>query len=137
MPKYGLPNKKVKEVMSKDIEVVNREDTIESVVERFVETGYHGFPVVYGSELVGIITKLDLLKILERKGIKDVFATHVKDLMTQKPLKVDKDTHLVKAAKIMINNEISLLPVVDDGENIVGVISKTDLVNEIEKNHES
>ncbi len=133
MPEYGLPNKEVKDVMSKKVVYVRKNDTIEEAVEKFIETGFHGFPVVHEGDLVGVVTKLDLLLILERKGIKDVYATHVSDIMTPQPISVDPKTHLVEAAELLIKNKISLLPVVDEQKNLVGVLSRTDLVNEIAK----
>lgn len=57
----------------------------------------------------------------------------VQDIMTPKPLLMDKDDDVIESAKVMIRNRISGLPVVDNNLKLVGVITKTDILKTILK----
>ena len=52
----------------------------------------------------------------------------VADVMTTKPITVQKQTSLQDAIKLMANNRVSGLPVVDNQDKLIGVISETDLM---------
>ncbi|MFL5644182.1 MAG: cyclic nucleotide-binding/CBS domain-containing protein, partial [Chloroflexota bacterium] len=52
----------------------------------------------------------------------------VGDLMALEPIEITTSASLSDAAKVMDEYDISGLPVVDDGGDVVGVISQTDLV---------
>ncbi|MBR8831295.1 MAG: Inosine-5'-monophosphate dehydrogenase [Chroococcopsis gigantea SAG 12.99] len=52
----------------------------------------------------------------------------IADVMTPNPITVKPDTSLQEAIKILAENHISGLPVVDDEGKLVGVISETDLM---------
>lgn len=50
------------------------------------------------------------------------------DIMTRKVVKVKKDTPVVEAAAIMGKNGVSGVPVVDDGDKVLGVVSEKDIL---------
>ena len=53
----------------------------------------------------------------------------VKSIMTAKPLCVSMGTTVRELAELLIENEISGAPVIDMQERVVGVVSKTDLLD--------
>jgi len=91
-------------------------------------------PVVAHGKLVGIVTEKDLrespsirassLSIYELNYL--LAKTPVKEVMTKDPITVTPDTTIEEAAVIMRDNQISGLPVVEDGK-VVGIITETDL----------
>jgi CBS domain-containing protein len=56
----------VEQIMSKDLITVNSEETLGKVVEIMLENKISGLPVVENEKLVGIITKTDLVRAVER-----------------------------------------------------------------------
>lgn len=91
--------------------------------------------------LVGILTLSDLLAIRERapgmrhgrfsfgsKTENDVALITAKDLMTRDPVTTHQDTDLAQAAQLMIRKGISSLPVIDTESNVVGLLTKHDIV---------
>ena len=54
----------------------------------------------------------------------------VKDVMNRKLVSIDKDTTIVEAAKIMIQNDISFLPILNKG-NLIGILTDRDIINRI------
>lgn len=114
---------------------VSPEDNIYFVKDVMEREGIHRLPVLDASEqLVGLISKSDILAaspdfssspsihevayLLSRLTVADVMSTEV---MTISP-----NATLEEAARIMIDGEISCLPVLD-GDKLVGLITKTDL----------
>jgi CBS domain-containing protein len=51
-----------------------------------------------------------------------------RDIMTSEVITITPETEIVQAAKLMLDNSINGLPVVDDGGHLVGVICQSDLV---------
>ena len=59
--------------------------------------------------------------------LKNAREVEIKNVMTANPITVSSDTSLTKVAQILLKNEISRLPVVDDGR-LVGIIAKQDVL---------
>ena len=86
-------------------------------------------------ELRGIITQGDIrgADILRVAGLDPVDLADalrrvkVADVMSQDPLTVTPETGLREAALLMIENKIGGLPVVDDENSVVGIITESDL----------
>ncbi|MEG2353447.1 MAG: CBS domain-containing protein [Clostridium sp.] len=53
---------------------------------------------------------------------------YVKDIMTINIISVDADSPIQSVAKIMRDNHIGLVPVCDEGNNVIGVITDRDIV---------
>src|SRR5215204_1576385 len=62
-------------------------------------------------------------------GIRTYFLA--KDVMKYDPITISQDSDLADAAQIIAMNRISGLPVVDSDGNLVGIITKTDIVKAI------
>jgi len=56
----------------------------------------------------------------------------VKDVMTQKVISVQEDESVVKAARLMLQNRISGLPVLDKQGNLVGIVTEGDFLRRSE-----
>jgi CBS domain-containing protein len=52
----------------------------------------------------------------------------VAEVMTSSPLKVKPETSLKEAIQILVENKISGLPVIDNQEKLVGILSESDLM---------
>jgi CBS domain-containing protein len=86
-------------------------------------------------ELRGIITQgdirgADLLRVagFDPVDIADALRqVKVDEVMSQDPLTVTAETGLREAALLMIENKIGGLPVIDDDNNVIGIITESDL----------
>ena len=54
----------------------------------------------------------------------------IEDFMTRRVVTVTPDTSILAAAKLMLENHISGLPVVDTSAHVVGIISESDLLRD-------
>ena len=125
----------VREIMSKDIEVADRNDNLRTVEERMATKQLRHLPVLEQGEVVGIVTQRDLFKAAmsstmgygEKAQQAYLQSVRVKEIMTYPVVTVAPDTSVAVVAEMMINKGIGCLPVVD-GTTLVGMITKTDLL---------
>ena len=54
----------------------------------------------------------------------------VKDIMTKEVISVSPETEIVNAAKILLENRINGMPVIDAFGRLIGIICQSDLVNQ-------
>ena len=101
-------------------------------------------PVVKGKELVGVLSQRDLYKasltsIVTNWNENKVFldSVNVSELMAKNVITISPETPIVDAAQIMIDKKIGCLPVVEDKNILIGLITETDVlqyfVNESKK----
>lgn len=57
-----------------------------------------------------------------------VYYLTVKDIMGANPISIFKNADLSEAAKLMTRHSISGLPVINDSENLIGIVTKTDII---------
>ncbi len=56
----------------------------------------------------------------------------VRDIMTQKVISIDPDASVMRAARLMLQNHISGLPVADKNGNLVGIVTEGDFLRRSE-----
>ena len=94
---------------------------------------FSGVPVIDpGNHLVGIVTEFDVLKALLAK--KDLMTLKAEDIMTKNPITVEETTTAEEIVKQMIAHQIIRIPVVRE-DRLVGIISRTDLLNHLTPTH--
>lgn len=124
----------VKEVMRTNVICASSDTKATEVKNMMTENNVSKLPVVDNGKLVGIVTKNDLLKAEPSSATTlDMFEISyllskltVKKIMNTKVISVGPNEVVEEAARIMVDNKISCLPVVDD-DALIGIITKSDL----------
>jgi CBS domain-containing protein len=101
------------------VEIPGNRDDVLKILKR---TGISGVPVLKEGKLVGIITRKDLLRKSDE--------TQLGLLLTQNPVTISPDSSIQEAARLLIENNVRRLPVVEN-EELVGLLSVADLVHAI------
>lgn len=109
----------VRDVMVRDVASVGIPGNRDEVLKTLQKSRVSGVPVVKKSEVVGMITRNDLLRNREE----DQTAL----LMTRDPVVVSPDSTIVEASKLLLGHGIRRLPVVEN-KNLVGIITVADIV---------
>ena len=81
-------------------------------------------PVVKGDKLVGLVTQKDLLVNAQNRSL---LTLPVAEIMVFRVSTITTDTTAEEAAKVMLNDKISCLPVVED-DKLVVIITETDFL---------
>lgn len=124
----------VGERMSHPVISVSPETPIHDVLAMFKKEHIRRAPVMKDGKMVGIVTENDLLNaspsaistlsVWEMNYM--ISKITIKQVMSKKVLSIKKDTPIEEAARIMADNKLGGLPVMDDGR-VVGMITETDL----------
>ena len=117
---------RVKDVMSRDVEVVHPEDTLEDAAAKMAALNVGPLPVVTGAEVVGILTDRDITVRATAAG-RDPQTTTVEDVMTPSVVSCFEDESISRAAELMEQNQIRRLVVLDRDQKLVGIISLGDV----------
>lgn len=124
----ALGRVRIGDIMSREVHVVDPNLTLELLVaEYFLPLKHGGFPVVWGDRLLGIITLHDVKGVPKERRA----TTTVRDAMT--PLDrlrtVRPTASAYDAFTRMAQADVGRLLVVDAGGNLVGIVTRSDLLH--------
>ncbi|WP_435096451.1 CBS domain-containing protein [Halorubrum sp. N11] len=116
----------VADVMTRreDLHTVTEDTSVADLMSRMFEERHTGYPVLHGDNLVGMVTLEDA------RSVRDVErdAYRVDDVMETQLVGVGPETDAMTALQTMQENDIGRLPVIDRNEELVGLISRSDLM---------
>jgi len=117
----GIPASRLyaSSVTDKNIECVKADTEIKDILKKVGKKGPTMLCVTENSNLKGVITKADILPLVDSKK-------QVKDFMRTKLFTVSPDDRIVHARRIMVDEGIARLPVINNGE-LVGIISDNEI----------
>jgi len=147
--------KKVKDFMNPKVIYFKPEDSIFEVAKVFSEFDISGAPVVKDDKVIGVISESDIVKFMSLKlgkkptapvlslsllvfsFIKDnvelkaevsrISKTKIGDIMSKDIVSIPSEASMLEAACVMEKRDINRLPVID-GEKLVGIIARADLI---------
>ncbi len=119
--KKGVPPSRLhaSSVTDKNIECIDEETDIKDILKKVGKPGPTMLCITKDKKLQGVITKADFLPIVNSKK-------QLKDIMKKNIFTVSPDDRVIHARRLMIDNDIARLPVVDKGK-LVGIISDTEI----------
>jgi CBS domain-containing protein len=119
---------KLCDVMTKDVKSLNVDDTALEAAQVMKENNVGSIPVCRDGKIAGIITDRDImLKVIARGD--NISNIKISSIMSQNPITGNLNMDVHEAAKLMAENQIRRLPVVDD-DAVVGILSLGDLAVE-------
>lgn len=132
---------RVSELMSRAVATIGVSDSAHRAVDLMVRRKIRHLPVVDGGgTLVGVVTDRDLRHHLFSPGVfKEIGtlsvdallkAVTVKEVMSTPVTTVGPDDDLEAAARLLLEDKIGSLPVVENGR-VVGIVTETDLLRRI------
>jgi len=113
--------------LGEDIPKVNENADIYQVL-KVISKKRLGMTLVVGDQdqLLGIVTDGDLRRLIEKK--KDISQAHAKDMMASHPKTILINTLAAKAVRIMQDHSITSLVVVNEEQEIEGIIHLHDIL---------
>lgn len=124
LPKYIFKGVKAQDIMSSPVRTVFANETIEDVNRIMEITGHGGLPVTEGNKLVGIVTKKSVDKAMNH----GLGKRPVKSIMSSKLVTARVDTPLYILKKMMIENDIGRIPILDANNILVGIVTRSDII---------
>ena len=151
-PSTDIYERRVRELMSRDVVALNASDTIHDALTLMGENRVSALPVVdKKNRCVGILSTSDLVdmtrdvdddlhhldlvdpssrRFLLEKLAHSLGAESVQSFMSESVATVHAETTLAQATKELLRNRVHHLPVVDAHEHLIGIISTMDVLSE-------
>lgn len=145
----------IKDIMTKEVITVNEDDTVEKCANLLITHDLSGLPVLDSNGKVkGMVTEGDLIRrasriegppVLEVLGglfylespkkfidkLKKSMGSIASEIMTEDVVTVDPDKQIEDAATLLVKHKIKRLPVIDNEGNLLGIISRKDIMNHL------
>ncbi|MGD0977013.1 MAG: CBS domain-containing protein [Minisyncoccia bacterium] len=149
-----MENLKVKDIMTKNLVVVEPEDAVVYAAKVLSDHNFNGLPVVNKENvLIGIVTEYDLIsqgnavhlptlinilgnigfykkdKSLIKDDLRNLLTLKVSDIMNTDPLSVEEDAWIQEVADLFAHHHrVNPIPVIDKDKRLVGIVSRYDLI---------
>jgi Zn-dependent protease/CBS domain-containing protein len=118
-----LDNVRLEEVMLTDFATLSPADTLEDALEKAVHSLQDDFPVVRGSDMVGVISKQRILDALRAEG--NGYVQAVMNKIFEVSLRQDS---LSSAFRKLTARNSSIIPVVED-QRLIGIVTLQNLMH--------
>lgn len=145
-PGLGKKIMKVSDVMSRQVDFVRPTEPVERAALLIFGHNIHSVPVCEGKKIVGIVSEKDILQrffpsvqefmedivhasdfeSMEEKAAV-ILSLPVGKIMSKNPLTIKPDMPILKAHSLMTLKRIGRLPVVDENNTLIGILSKGDV----------
>jgi CBS domain-containing protein len=124
----------IEDIMIKDVICINHEQTIQEAYDILKDKKVSQIPVVsFGNKIVSMISKkiilnllvedLDNSRLIMNKTLNSI---SLPDIITTDPV-----SDIRRVSKVMIDFKIDAIPVVDENDIVLGIISKTDIIRSV------
>lgn len=127
----------VSAIMTKEVITLSSTDDLMTAEKIFKKENIRHIPVISGSEIKGMLSYTDLLRISFADAVDEnetdvdtvVYNMFTIDqVMAKNLVTVNSDTTIKEVAEILAKKEFHALPVVNNNE-LVGIVTTTDLIN--------
>jgi len=146
-----MADKTVRDIMTADPVTVPSSMSVTDAARLMVDRHIGALPVVDGSKLMGLVTEGDLIMkdikleyptyihLLDgfimyppstsrfERELKKAVAATVADVMTAEPFTVQANSSVEDVATLLVDRDVSRLPVLD-GDELVGIVTKSDVL---------
>lgn len=151
---------KIKDFMTKNPKTLKQTDTFENALKLFAKHKITGCPIIDSDRnVIGIVTQSDIVKIIDvhsavqkdrnmksliisaiknekfdemKASIKDVLKAKLKDYMKKDVICIGQNDDAYNAARLLNEHDIERLPVTD-GKKLVGIVTRKDVINVLNK----
>lgn len=124
--KSGPNSRHIRDVMTANPECVTSKDSIQDVARIMKNQDTGVVPVVDGRKIIGLVTDRDIVVrgIAEGRSLTDL---RVNEIMTKSVRTVREDADVDDVLRTMSNAEIRRVPVVNQNDELVGIVSIGDI----------
>ena len=121
------PGKKAIDIMNIPVRTILKDTKIKLAYKIMYRMGYGGLPIVEDDKVIGIITRNSVDKALNH-GFSNA---PVSAYMTSEIIIGDKDLSIEELKALIVEKGIGRIPIVDDEKKIIGIVTRTDILNSI------
>lgn len=128
---------RIEDMMTKEVTIGGMDDTLGDLQKIFESKHLHHLPIVHAGRLVGIVSDRDVLRFVspyvntmgEDNRALNTLKKKAHQIMTRDVVTVRAHDTAAAAASMMLENCCSCLPVLSDAGAIVGIVTKTNILD--------
>jgi len=121
---------KIKDIMTKEIACVDASSTAADAAKKMKDQNVGTILIVDRDQLKGLVTDRAITTRAVAED-KDPRSVPVMDIMTKEIVGCSEEDDVFDALKIMGDNKIRRMPVVNDQDQLVGVVSMADIAEQM------
>jgi CBS-domain-containing membrane protein len=131
---YKFLQQTVGDYMTRTVKTVKRQVSARELSQLFARDDFNAYPVEEDAQVVGLVTKFDLLKCFAFTPSQmvprydDLMSRTVADIMTSTFIYVGADTRLTRVLQLMVEHRIRSIPAIDNDHRLVGIIAREDVI---------
>jgi predicted transcriptional regulator len=111
---------KINDVMSRELHVVLPEMSMADLLDILRDAQISGTPVVMAGKMVGIVSLEDLIRSMRANDL----GSPIRQYMTTEVIAARSYDPIIEAIEMLTKHHVGRLPVLDENENLVGIITK-------------
>lgn len=117
------------DIMTRKVRAVESGEPVYSALREIINFEVGCVVVKDGHNVVGIITKGDILKRAVLKE-SDIRTLPCKQIMSKPVITIDDNATVEDASRLMSKNNVFKLPVINEKKELIGIVTSTDLIRE-------
>jgi CBS domain-containing protein len=120
--------------MTRAVKTVTRELSVRELGAMFERDDFNTYPVEEDAQIVGIVTKFDVLKCFAFTPnqmvprYSELMNRTVADIMISEFIYVGADTRLTRVLQLMVEHRLRSIPVIDSDQRLAGIIAREDVL---------
>ena len=118
---------KLNEIMTPEVITIDPDASLQHATQMMASLDIGLLPVMIDDDLLGVITDRDITVRAAARGL-DPKRTQVRYVMTEAAICGPDTQEITQGAKQMMNHRIRRLPILDQHQRLVGIVSLGDLV---------
>lgn len=128
------PVYQVKDIMTKDVMCIDSQSTIQEAYTLLKENKISQIPILsFGRKILGLINKKIILNLLmdDIENTKEILNRKLEDIFLPEIITTDPISDIRRVAKVMIDFKLDAIPIVDEDDILLGIVSKTDILKAV------
>lgn len=124
----------IKDIMTKDVIYLDSKSTIEDVYNTIKTKKVNQIPITaFGKKIVGIVNKKVILNLLmdDIENAKEILKRKIEDIYLPEILTADPESDVRRVVQIMLDLKLDAIPIVDENDVLMGIVSKTDILKAV------
>lgn len=118
------PAVRVADLMSFGVQTVDADDHVANVIHAIRRIGHEGYPVLDEGIVVGLLNRRDA----DRASEHGLLRITVREIMQSGNIKLKPDDSVFTLEQTMVETGWGQIPVVDDKQQLIGIVTRTDLI---------
>ena len=123
----SIPKQTVGDIASRDVISFSMDCSVKEAARKMAKLEIDGAPVMKDGKIVGVFTLTDLVNAIAEDKENET----VGELMSTNVVLVNEDGKIANSSEVMLKKSISRLIIADNNQTLLGIVTRTDLIDSI------